>query len=250
MTLVRGIGRALGSTLTTREGLTWGLTATVLEPWFFSTFHSLSLSDGLTLNDDLARDATLALTDGMALGDAAASSVGKVLVDSVNLSENQTSQLAIVQRALVCTLRGLTDIICRDPETAQGGLTPGNTDLHAPGFYRTDREELEFLSGQSIDRRVQVIPTGMDNWTSMNIAGGRLHTVQGKIRIGYFLGDHAIDSFGVIADDDSQIMQVLSKQSNWPACRGLVNLRPLGSNVVRVDTTRQINEILVELQVS
>ena len=147
-------------------------------------------------------------------------------------------------------MRGVYTLICRDPETASGGIDPVNVELHAPGFYRTDREELEFLTGQSIDRRVQVMADGTPRFTALRIGQNRLRTFGLTIRVGYFLGDHFIESMDAMADDDSLILRTLSKQENWPDCRGITNVQVTGSRRVRLDSTRQILEVYVELQVA
>lgn len=156
--------------------------------------------------------------------------------------------------ASACAIQGIYDIICRDPETASGGIEPGNVELHAPGFYRHDREELEFLTGNSIDRKVQIMADGTRSWIPLAnpVLGFRMRTFIATIRIGYFVGDHGPESMTIMADDDAKILNAISRQSNWPTCSsGCINgIVPMGSNRVRVDATRHIWEIPVLVTVT
>lgn len=153
-----------------------------------------------------------------------------------------------------CAIDGLYATICRDPETAAGGIDPPNPVLHAPGFYRQDREDLEFLTGQSIDRKVQIVPDGTQSWIPLAnpVLGFTMRSFVVVIRIGYFVGDHGPESFQVMADDDAKIMYAISRSSNWPSCPNIcVNgIVPLSSNRIRVDSTRHIWEITVQVTVT
>lgn len=156
--------------------------------------------------------------------------------------------------ASTCALAGLYNIICRDPETATGGLDPVDVDLHAPGFYRSEREELEFLTGQSIDRRVRIEYDGTSGWPTLfnPVVGATMRTFLVTIRVGYFVGDHGPESFIVMAEDGSQIVNAISRSGNWPQCvSGCVNgYVPLDSNLVRIDSTRYTWDIVVSVTVT
>ena len=156
--------------------------------------------------------------------------------------------------ASACAIDGLYAIICRDPETAEGGLDPVDVDLHAPGFYRHDREELDFLTGNSIDRKVRVVFDGTDGWPTLinPVLGFTMRSFIATIQIGYFVGDHRPESMAVMAEDDAQILNALSHASNWPACAsGCINgYVVLSSRRIRIDATRDKWEIDVEITVS
>lgn len=156
--------------------------------------------------------------------------------------------------ATACAINGLYAIICRDPETASGGIDPVEVELHAPGFYRSEREDLDFLTGQAIDRRVRILFDGTAAWPTLvnPILGFTMRTFIATIQIGYFVGDHRPESMEVIAEDDGLILNALSRQSNWPTCTsGCVNgYVVLASRRIRVDATRDIWEIEVAVTVS
>lgn len=155
---------------------------------------------------------------------------------------------------LTCAVNGVYSVICRDPETAAGGLDPFDPLLHAPGFYRHEREDLEFLTGTAIDRKVQVVPVGLQGWIPLAnpVLGFDMRAFHVVVRVGYFVGDHATESFEVMVDDDSQIIDALIRASNWPTCSSscINGVIPLESNRVRVDHTRFIWEITVEIRVT
>lgn len=191
---------------------------------------------------------------GLSEGTSEALGYPQVIYGSMGTAEGSSEALGygalVSQRTVFCSIQGIYDVICRDPETASGGLDPLNVELHAPGFYRTDREDLEFLVGPSIDRKVQVMVDGTNKWLPINVGTKRLHVLGVTIRIGYFTGDHALATFEAMADDDALILRTLSKQSNWPACRGLSNVKVLGSKPVKLEGNRQVLEIYLNLQVA
>lgn len=174
-----------------------------------------------------------------------------VLLDS-GRHRTLAEEVRTLRRSSACVISGLYALICRTPdEGGTGGLTPEDVTLHAPGFYRYDRDDLGFLTGASIDRRVQIIPSGMRRL--LPIRGANTVTYMKvfnlTIRVGYFAGSHAPDTYSVMADDDVLITKTLSKQANWPNCAGVTNIRPLSSNLVRLDPSRFVWEITVEVQV-
>lgn len=155
-----------------------------------------------------------------------------------------------------CAIDAIYSTICRDAETAGGGLDPSETVLHAPGFYRHDRSELETLTGSAIDRKVQVIADGTTSWVPLYnpVIGVRIRCFNVFVRIGYFVGDHMTESFAVIGDDDLLIRNALIDQNNWPDCTvGCVNgIVPVSARRVEVDgdPARHIWEITVEVTVT
>lgn len=140
----------------------------------------------------------------------------------------------------------LYDVICRDPDTAEDRLFPGSTALHAPGFYRFDRDPLDRLESESIDRRVQVVYEGTSKWGWP--AFGQRRTLLLTVRVGYFVGDHELRSYPVMVDDEQQIVQAIMDPSNWTGC--VHGFFPVASNVVVLDEARQVLEIRLESQVT
>lgn len=155
-----------------------------------------------------------------------------------------------------CAINGIYNIICRNAETAAGGLDPDNTVLHADGFYRVERMELDDYEGQDFDRRVQVDYVGTSEWLGLMATYDqqRERRFGVIIRIGYFTGDHEADSHMVAGDDDHQINKALMLQANWPtSCTGggCVNAYiPVSSGFSRVDEKRWVLEIALTVQVT
>lgn len=154
-----------------------------------------------------------------------------------------------------CGILGLYAIICRDPDTATGGLDPADTVLHAPGFYRHDRQRLEDLTGSGIDRKVQIVYLGTSRWHTYvePTTGFQMRTEAVKIRVGYFAGDHVNETMASIAEDNQQIAHAISKTSNHPVCdpgecvNGYV---PRSSEVIKIDEQRYVLEIEIAMQVT
>lgn len=155
-----------------------------------------------------------------------------------------------------CAIDAIYATICRDPETASGGLTPSESTLHAPGFYRHDRSELDALTGNSIDRKVQVMSDGTAGWVPLYnpVSGVKIRRFSLIVRVGYFVGDHMTESFAIMGDDDLIISNALIDSTNWPDCAvGCVNgIVPVGGRRVEVDgdPTRHVWEITVEVTVT
>lgn len=155
-----------------------------------------------------------------------------------------------------CAISAIYECICRDEETAAGGLDPSEATLHAPGFYRHKRSELEQLTGSAIDRKVQVIASGTDSWVPLYnpVFGVKTRCYYVTVRVGYFVGDHMTESFAVIGDDDLLIRNAIVDQNNWPDCSvGCVNgMVPIDARRIEVDgdPARHIWEILVEVTVT
>lgn len=153
-----------------------------------------------------------------------------------------------------CAIEGLYSIICRDDVTAAGGLTPENTDRHADGFYRVGRKLLEQLDGEDIDRKVEVIYDGTGAWVGLmstyDAQRERRFTV--TIRVGYFTGDHEMESMSIAADDEHQICKAIMVQANWPTCTGggcVEAYMPRSSTFQSISEEQWVLEIEVEVQV-
>lgn len=205
------------------------------------------LSDQIDLSDALNSEFTKSITDQITLTDDQFRSVTKRLSDQISLSDSLTKQLLAVRASIKCAVDAIYAAICRDVETASGGLDPLDTTYHAEGFYRYDRDELEFLTGQSIDRRVQVTVDASRGIAGLITRGEQIREITLTLHIGYFLGDHASASNFVIAQDTRQIQQRLSKQSTWGAC-GRLSVKPVKSRPYKVDNSRIIWETEIEVQ--
>lgn len=155
---------------------------------------------------------------------------------------------------VTCAINALYDMICRDVDTAADGLDPEDTTWHASGFFRHDREPLERLESEAIDRKVQIVYDGTNEWHSLSPSGGSalMRTFRVIVRVGYFVGDHEFLSYPIIGDDEQQILQAIMDQSNWPSCSsGCVNgYIPGDSAIAYPDEIRRILEIAVGVQVT
>ncbi|MEK9735835.1 MAG: hypothetical protein VW239_00765 [Candidatus Nanopelagicales bacterium] len=170
---------------------------------------------------------------------------------SARATETSTSRDIVVERnhATVtgvgtCTFNWLYSTICRNPDTASGGVTPLNTSLHpAPAFFRHDRSPLEELESEAIDRKVQIVYTGTDEWLPLLPGTSGLMRDYGvTIRVGYYVGDHDWRSQAIIADDEHSITLALADRANWPSC--INALTPRNSSLTPLeDGTRAILEM-------
>lgn len=156
--------------------------------------------------------------------------------------------------AITCAIQGIYNIICRHPETAEGGISPQNKDLHASSFARCERDTLTRLTGNAFDRSVQILFEGTDSITALasTVTGYRQRTVMLTIQVGYFVGDHEAASTTVIAQDDGDIIRELSKSINWPDCQtGCINgIIPINSIRTVIDDSRQMLEFRVQVILS
>lgn len=154
-----------------------------------------------------------------------------------------------------CAINGLYAIICRDPDTAAGGLTPSDVVLHSAGFYRHDRQRLEDLTGSGIDRKVQIMFNGTAGWlTYVDPTNGfQMRNEIATIRVGYFVGDHVNESMITMAEDKEQIARAISKTRNQPVCdpgQCVNGYIPQSSEVKKIDEQRYVLEIEVRLQLT
>lgn len=148
-------------------------------------------------------------------------------------------------RVSTCAIRGLYNIICRDPDTAEGGLDPG--------FFIEDKIDLDFLETSGIDRKVQIEYLGTDSWgeTKMGRGGKVKRTFNVNIRIGYWFGDDRVNTQMAIADDEQRIGRSLLQWDNWPECENgcVMGYMPDSSRFERLDENRGVNNITVEITV-
>ena len=155
---------------------------------------------------------------------------------------------------MICAIAGLYDIICRDEETAEGGITPSEDTLHASGFTKHEgTTPFNDLPGDGIDRRVEILYPGTDAWTTYasSYASVRMRQFEAVVRVGYFAGSHFDETHAIIADDDRAIGLGI-RDGTLPTCSsGCVNgYYPIGSSVVELDPTRLVLEIRVRTVVT
>lgn len=198
-----------------------------------------------------SRELLIALQEDMvagALAKAKVRALGQAAEDDFSISS--VAFQTIVHGVATCAMRRLSDIICRDIDTAAGGLTPSESVVHAPGFTRlATGQKLQELPGDGIDRVVAVAYDGTAKWHSM--ANMRTFTI--RVRIGYFAGSHDDDTQRIILDDEQVITQALSLSSNWTdscAANGTIYgyiVRP--SVLTLLEADRYILELPVDIQV-
>lgn len=153
-----------------------------------------------------------------------------------------------------CAINGLYATICRDPDTASGGLTPSEEVYHASGFLRYEgTAPFDDLPGDGLDRRVEVVYAGTDDWTGYTSSSSsiRMRTFELVIRVGYFAGSHQDVTHGIMADDD-RLIGLAVKGAALPDCTGhCVNgYYPVGSSVTMLDATRWVLEHVVRVTVT
>ena len=153
-----------------------------------------------------------------------------------------------------CAVLGIYNIICRDADTAAGGTPPSETVLHAAAFYRHLGDRIDTLLGDGIDRKVQITYEGTSKWHSLTSSStsSRMRTFQVVIRIGYFAGSHVDETMIIMAADEQEIIKALALSANWPECaEGCLNgYVPKTSSVKRLDDTRYVLEIALDVQVT
>lgn len=150
----------------------------------------------------------------------------------------------------ICLVNKLYEVICRDPDTATGGITPTESTYHADCFARYNIERLERLKGSAFDRKVQIEYKGALAFGTLTngIGGKRSRNIMVSIRVGYYLGDHDMLSQPIIGADDFLISKTISKPSNYPVCEAgcVMGIVPLSSSVTILDAERQLLEINVQ----
>lgn len=116
-------------------------------------------------------------------------------------------------------VEGIYTILCRDPDTAAGGMDPSETTLHSEGFYREDRITLRDIEGSGIDRRVQILCEGTEGWGALNngLGGKRQRQFGCTVSIGYFHGDNLWKSRMIAMDDEQKFGHLIGQRSNWPS---------------------------------
>lgn len=154
-----------------------------------------------------------------------------------------------------CAIRGLYSILCRDADTASGGVEPSEVVLHAPGFYKLEGlAALEDLPGDGIDRRIEIRYAGTDGWHTYASSASttRMRSLDLIVSVGYFAGTHDGETQAIIADDDELLGLAIKTSSSWPKCTtGCVNgYWPLRSTLTYIEANRYILEILVRATVT
>jgi len=148
-------------------------------------------------------------------------------------------------------LNGLYTLICRNPETAGGGLAPSEAIYHSEaGFIYDERVKIDSLESSAIDRRVEVIYNGTIAWG--NVVNGltrKQRRVGVVVRIGYYVGDHELESYKIMGDDEQIICNAVLNPSTWPeGIKGCVQgYIPQTSQVQVLDANRMVLEITLEM---
>lgn len=153
-----------------------------------------------------------------------------------------------------CAIEGLYAALCRDPDTAAGGVTPSEDTYHASRFFRhVGTAPFNDLPGDGLDRCVEVVYPGADAWTgyTSSSASPRMRLVPLVVRVGYFAGSHQDQTHAIMADDD-RLLGLAIKAADLPRCTGsCVNgYYPTNSTVVMLDPTRWVLEITVRVTVT
>lgn len=153
-----------------------------------------------------------------------------------------------------CAIQGIYNILCRNVDTAAGGIAPSEVVLHASAFYRHFGDRLDTLPGDGLDRKVQIVYDGTSKWHSLTSSSTltRMRTFQVTIRVGYFSGSHVDETMIIMADDEQEIIKALALSANWPECSsGCLNgYVPKTSAVKRIDDTRYVLELALDVQVT
>lgn len=148
-----------------------------------------------------------------------------------------------------CAMEGIYDMICRDPDTATGGVDPSETNYHGEGFYREDRVRLDNLEGSSIDRKVSIRYDGTIEHDKISNGNKRGRRFGVTIRVGYYAGDHHNLTHMIANDDELLIIKRLRLQQYWPSDCCVQGYIPQESTFQDIDGDRYILEIAVEVYV-
>lgn len=140
-------------------------------------------------------------------------------------------------------------LICRDPMTAEGGITPNNVILHAEQFVRYERGKgLDTESGSAIDRKVMIRYLGTSQRGEFGHPTDVHRFFRVSVDVGYHFGDHVAASQGCIADDEHDIMATVGAESSKVA--GTFGYLVQNASVQELQGDRAINQIIVEVQVN
>lgn len=139
-------------------------------------------------------------------------------------------------------IAGMYALLCRDPDTADGGLTPVADPYHAPAFTRLDSGRLEDLAPLGMDRRIHIEYSGTEAWHTL----GNMQTFGVTVRVGYFAGEHTEETRAIMFDDEHLIGAALSYSGNWSGAA----LRVGPGDVTQVGDDCFINEIPVSVQIA
>jgi len=149
-----------------------------------------------------------------------------------------------------CVINGLYDLICRNPDSGEGGLTPTSNDFHLPYFQRTMREELRRKTGGSIDRCVQIEYKGTRGVKPFISGGKTRHVDHVMVCVGFFAGDHHDQTHIVMHSDDKILQNFLVQPDNYPSCQGacVEKIDIVNSDVVKLGREQYILELLLAIQ--
>lgn len=152
-----------------------------------------------------------------------------------------------------CAINGLYNMICRDPDTAEGGLDPSETEKHGDGFYRVDRVNLDDIPDMGLDRKVQIVYNGTVSYGTVTngLGAKRQRTYAVILRIGYACGDNPFDSFQIIDDDEMLVAKRIHQSAYWPDCQSgcVQGYVPVSSSIYEIGDGKYILEILIEITV-
>lgn len=143
-------------------------------------------------------------------------------------------------------IEGLYTVICRNPTTGTGGLTPTDTSFHSKYFERYEDGE-PFESVANADRLVFISYTGHTQSGSL-AHPEKDHWIFGvDIQIRYHSGDHDAHTQLIMADDFHLIAKNVGAEGSRPeGCYGYV-VRT--SDVIATDDENYIVIISADVQV-
>jgi hypothetical protein len=147
-------------------------------------------------------------------------------------------------------------------DTGEVYVRPDNHQLVQPLFISTfakvDGKAVKFDNdrtgfGFRIDRKVEILYGGTSEWIGLmsTYDAQRERRFNVTIRIGYFTGDHEMETMMVAADDEHQICKAIMVQANWPTCTsGCVEAyMPQSSSFQALNEEQWVLEIEVLIQV-
>lgn len=140
-------------------------------------------------------------------------------------------------------INGMYTLLCQDPDTAAGGLTPYANPYHAPAFMRLESGRLEDLAPLGMDRRIHIEYAGTEAWHTL----GNMQTFGVTVRVGYFAGaSDPEETRAVMFDDEHLIGAALSYSGNWYGAALTVG----PGDVTQIGDDCFINEIPVSVQIA
>lgn len=141
---------------------------------------------------------------------------------------------------------GIYTVICRDPDTGNGGLIATEYGHHKPFFVRAPQgEAIEDID--RADRMVQVVATGFTGQASLSAPEATHWEFGVEVVIGYFAGGYEDNCQRAMLDDFMLIAKALMTESNRPT--GTYAYIVEDSNVEPLDDDRYLHSISVTVQV-